>query len=32
LKAQLRKEVPFFEEDAPFYEAIEKTERLTWML
>jgi histidine ammonia-lyase len=32
LKAQLRKEVPFFEEDAPFYEAIEKTEQLTWTL
>jgi histidine ammonia-lyase len=29
IKARVRSEVPFFEEDAPFYEAIAKIEKIT---
>ena len=30
VKAQVRKVVPYFDEDAPFYEAIERMEKLTF--
>ncbi|NDG84447.1 MAG: histidine ammonia-lyase [Proteobacteria bacterium] len=29
VKAEVRREVPYFDEDAPFYDAIEKVEKLT---